>query len=64
MSPNSGIDAIALNDGRVVLVFNKTTTGRNPLNLAISQDGELFSVFATLEDGPGEYSYPAINPSQ
>jgi predicted neuraminidase len=59
-NPNSGIDAIALKDGRVVLVFNDTSTGRTPLNLAVSHDGEHFMIFATLEDGPGEYSYPAI----
>jgi predicted neuraminidase len=59
-NPNSGIDAVALKDGRVVLVFNNTTKGRTPLNLAVSEDGEHFTVFDTLEDAPGEYSYPAI----
>jgi predicted neuraminidase len=59
-NPNSGIDAVALRDGRVVLVFNNTTTGRTPLNLAVSEDGENFKVFETLEDAPGEYSYPAV----
>lgn len=59
-NPNSGIDAIALKDGRVVLIFNNTTSGRTPLNLAVSDDGEHFKVFDTLEDQPGEYSYPAI----
>jgi predicted neuraminidase len=59
-NPNSGIDAVALPDGRVVIVFNNTTTGRTPLNLAVSADGENFKVFDTLEDAPGEYSYPAI----
>jgi predicted neuraminidase len=59
-NPNSGIDAIALKDGRVVLVFNNTTTGRTPLNLAVSRDGEHFTTFATLEEGPGEFSYPAM----
>ena len=59
-NPNSGIDAVALKDGRVVLVFNNTTTGRTPLNMAVSHDGEHFTIFATLEAGPGEYSYPAI----
>lgn len=57
---NSGIDAVALKDGRVVLIFNNTTRGRSPLNLAISGDGEHFSIFATLEDTVGEFSYPAI----
>jgi len=59
-NPNSGIDAVALKDGRVVLVFNNTTAGRTPLNLAFSKDGEHFRIFATLEDQPGEYSYPAL----
>jgi predicted neuraminidase len=59
-NPNSGIDAVTLKDGRVVLVFNNTTTGRTPLNLAVSPNGENFKVFETLEDAPGEYSYPAV----
>jgi len=59
-NPNSGIDAVALRDGRVVLVFNNTTKGRTPLNLAVSTDGEHFRIFQTLESDPGEYSYPAM----
>ena len=59
-NPNSGIDAVALRDGRVVLIYNNSTQGRTPLNLAVSADGEYFKIFATLEDQPGEYSYPAI----
>jgi predicted neuraminidase len=57
---NSGLDAVALKDGRVVMIFNDTPRGRSPLNLAVSRDGEHFRVFATLEQGAGEYSYPAI----
>ena len=59
-NPNSGIDAVALKDGRVVLIYNNTTSGRTPLNLAVSNDGEHFKMFYTLEDKPGEYSYPAL----
>ena len=67
-NPNSGIDAVALQDGRavpravprVVLVYNNTPRGRSPLNLAVSKDGEHFQMFHTLEDTPGEYSYPAM----
>lgn len=59
-NPNSGIDAVGLRDGRVVLIYNNTTSGRTPLNLAISSDGDHFEPLATLEDQPGEYSYPAI----
>ncbi len=59
-NPNSGIDAASLGDGRVVMIYNNTTTGRTPLNLAVSPDGEHFRMFHTLEDTPGEYSYPAL----
>jgi predicted neuraminidase len=60
LNPNSGIDAVVLRDGRVILVYNNTTSGRTPLNLAVSTDGEHFRMFYTLEDQPGEYSYPAM----
>lgn len=59
-NPNSGIDAVSLRDGRVVLVYNDTTTARSPLNVAVSHDGEHFQNFRTLESQPGEFSYPAI----
>jgi predicted neuraminidase len=59
-NPNSGIDAVRLKDGRIVLAFNDSYTQRTPLNLAVSRDGSHFRIFKTLEDGPGQYSYPAI----
>jgi len=59
-SNNSGLDVVRLKDGRLVMIFNDTTSGRTPLNLAVSRDGEHFKVFRTLEDGAGEYSYPAL----
>ena len=59
-NPNSGIDALALKDGRVVLIYNHTSRGRTPLNLAVSKDGDQFQLFFTLENEPGEYSYPNI----
>ncbi len=59
-NPNSGIDAVALRDGRVVLVYNHPTSGRTPQNHAVSNDREHFKMFYTLEESPGEYSYPAI----
>ena len=43
------------------LVYNHTRTGRSPLNLARSaDDGKTWKPVATLEDAPGEFSYPAI----
>ena len=59
-NPNSGIDAVTLHDGRQLLVFNNTPKGRTPLNVALSSDGKQWKVVATLEDQPGEYSYPAV----
>ena len=59
-NPNCGIDAVRLRDGRLVLAFNNSYNERTPLNLAVSRDGEHFRMFKTLEEGPGQYSYPAI----
>ncbi len=59
-NPNSGIDAVGLRDGHIVLVFNNSYDARTPLNLAVSADGEHFVVVKTLDSGPGQYSYPAI----
>ncbi len=57
---NSGLDVVVLRDGRVVLLCNDVPYGRTPLTLLVSKDGEHFKPFATLEDAPGEYSYPAL----
>jgi predicted neuraminidase len=59
--PNSGLDAVKLKDGRVALVYNHTRSGRTPLNIAFSSDdGLTWGPPRVLEDGPGEYSYPAV----
>jgi predicted neuraminidase len=59
-NPNSGIDAVTLADGRQLLVYNHTATGRTPLNVALSDDGTAWKAAAVLESEPGEYSYPAV----
>jgi len=59
-NPNSGIDAVTLKNGRHILVYNHTERGRTPLNVAISTDGRTWQPVLTLENTPGEYSYPAI----
>ena len=59
--PNAGVDAVKLADGRVLLVYNHTPQGRTPLSLALSDDdGDTWRPRRALEDGPGEYSYPAV----
>ena len=68
---NSGFDAVTLQDGRHLLVYNHTTReqpgmghkGRGMLNVAISQDGELWEAVQVLEhlDQAGkQFSYPAV----
>ena len=59
-NPDSGIDAVTLADGRHLLVYNPTTKGRSPLNVAVSPDGKTWKTALVLEDQPGEYSYPAV----
>lgn len=60
-NPNSGVDAVTLKDGRHLLVYNHTTSGRSPLNVALSDaDASTWSAIHVLESEPGEYSYPAV----
>jgi predicted neuraminidase len=60
-NPNSGVDAVTLQDGRQLLVYNHTAQGRSPLNIAVSADGRLWQAALTLEDAAGqEFSYPAV----
>lgn len=65
-NPNAGTDAVTLQDGRQLLVYNHTVrggdfpSGRNMLNVAVSTDGESWKPIITLERDRGEYSYPGI----
>ena len=59
-NPNAGADALTLADGRHLLVYNHTTEGRSPLNIALSRDGVTWGTPLALEAQRGEYSYPAV----
>ena len=59
-NPSAGIDAVRLADGRFLLVYNPTATGRAKLDVAISADGKTWKRAVVLEDSDGEYSYPAM----
>lgn len=65
-NPNAGTDAVTLQDGRQLLVYNHTTrggpfpSGRNMLNVALSNHGKNWVPVLTLEKQEGEYSYPAV----
>lgn len=69
---NSGLDAVTLQDGRHLLVYNHSTReqegmghkGRGVLNVAISEDGEQWKAALVLdytdEKGGKQFSYPAM----
>ena len=64
-NPDSGTDAVMLQDGRALLVYNHTTYGggeldRAGLNVAVSENGKTWYAAFELENRPGEYSYPAV----
>lgn len=65
-NPNSGTDAVTLQDGRQLLVYNHTVrsgkypSGRAMLNVAISADGVNWQPVLTLERERAEFSYPAV----
>ncbi len=65
-NPNAGTDAITLQDGRQLLVYNHSLrrgdfpSGREILNVAISGDGFSWNPVLILEKRKGEYSYPAV----
>jgi alpha-L-rhamnosidase len=67
---NSATDAVTLQDGRHLLVYNhvrphdslKNGKGpRTPLNVAVSKDGKTWFASLILEDSPiSQYSYPSV----
>lgn len=61
---NSGIDVVKLEDSTLVLVYNPVGINwgpRSPLVLSASRDnGHTWSDGFVLEEGEGEFSYPAI----
>ncbi len=61
-NPDSGLAALRLADGRLLLAFNDSTRGRENLRLAVSEDkGRTWKRLATLAEEPGaEFSYPFL----
>ena len=67
---NSGTDAVTLQDGRQLLVYNHVLPNdtlkkgkglSTPLNVAISEDGKVWYAALILEDSPiSQYSYPSV----
>ena len=61
-NPNSGIDAVTMKNGSHLLVYNHLTSGRNTLNVAVSEDGINWMAAVLLENDikEKEFSYPAV----
>jgi len=59
-NPNSGIDLLRLQSGNLVLAYNPSDHLRTPLCVAISGEDEHWQAGRTLEQGQGEFSYPAL----
>jgi len=61
-NPDSGIDAIRLHDGRIVLAYNDARDDRRRLRLAVSRDeGTTWAAGPVLEEADeGEFSYPSL----
>lgn len=61
---NSGIDLVRIPDGRLFLVSNPVGVNwgpRYPITLSCScDDGATWQTILTLDEEPGEYSYPAV----
>lgn len=67
---NSGTDAVSLQDGRQLIIYNHVLPhdtlkrgkgARTPLNVAVSEDGKTWYAALVLEDSPiSQYSYPAV----
>ena len=62
---NSGLDLARLHDGTLALVCNPVERMRTPLSILLSSDnGQTWPRRLDLETADGEYSYPAIIPTQ
>jgi predicted neuraminidase len=61
-NPGSGLDAVRLENGNWVLVYNDTTSGRNSLAVSLSEDeGKSWKWTRHLErQALGSYHYPAV----
>ena len=59
-NPNGAIDAVRLDDGRFLLVYNHSNTNRTTLDVGISGDGNAWMKVLSIEAGDGDYSYPAV----
>lgn len=62
-NPSAGTDAVTLQNGRHLIVYNHSAKSRNPLNVAISKDGRKWQEALVLENDPTKregFAYPSV----
>lgn len=63
-NPGAGIEALRLSDGRWVMAYNDTTSGRNSLAISLSSDeGRTWPVTRHVERSPSrgdQFHYPSV----
>ena len=60
-NPNSGVDAVRLSSGKVIIAYNHSCEQRTPMSVAISDDeGHTWTRKVDVETDHAEFSYPAI----
>jgi len=58
-NPNSAVDFIRLANGHLLLAYNDSMSGRTPLTIAISADGDrTYPHRRNIAEGPGDFAYP------
>jgi predicted neuraminidase len=58
-NPNAAVEFLKLKSGSLVLVYNDSMSGRTPLTVALSADGDKSYPFRrNLADGKNDYAYP------
>ncbi|MCC7210099.1 MAG: exo-alpha-sialidase [Anaerolineae bacterium] len=59
-NPNSGLDLLRLQSGRLALAFNNSPTHRTPLCVALGGEDEDWRWMQVIEDEYAEISYPTL----
>ena len=60
-NPNAAIDLLQLKGGNLILIYNDSFTDRNPLSMAISEDGgKTWLRRKVLVDQNHDYAYPYV----
>lgn len=59
--PNSTIDAISLDDGRILVAYNHSESVRTPLCLALSMDGYAWKLGILIDNKKDQLTFPCLH---